>query len=141
MPNNPNAIKNLRPPIQKGEVRNPGGRPKGTVNFSYYVKKILESEDWLNKVIKHGGSKPKWFDEVAPKTFTYAIITAVAVKAMQGDVMAAAWLKNQGWGDTFEAEPSEPRKLVYINKLPPREVRERKVIDGQIIKDTPDIQT
>ena len=39
---NPNSLKNLIPP-KKGEIRNPKGRPKGQVNISTTLKKMLGS--------------------------------------------------------------------------------------------------
>jgi hypothetical protein len=139
MPNNPNAAKNLMAPVQKGGPARPGaGRPVGSITFSVLIKSLLQDKKLADKVIT---KKPEWWNALPNKRFAEAIVVAMMVQAAKGDVRAAEWLAHRGFGDEFIEEPVEPRALIYINELPPREVRERKVIDGQIIKDTPDIQT
>jgi hypothetical protein len=34
------------------------------------------------------------------------------IKALQGDIRAIAWLKDQGWGKEVEVEAPEERKIV-----------------------------
>lgn len=48
MANNPNAADNLKP-AKKGEIRNPNGRPKGSLSASTILKRFLElTEDVRN---------------------------------------------------------------------------------------------
>ena len=52
---NPKSLLNLRPPIKKGEVRNPHGRPKGKTLKEYARQMFSEMTDeekkkWLKKV-------------------------------------------------------------------------------------------
>jgi len=40
MPNNPNAVKNLKP-CKPGETHNPNGKKKGTLNYKTRLKQLL----------------------------------------------------------------------------------------------------
>lgn len=44
MANNPNAAKNLKP-AKKGEIRNPKGKPKGTLNSKTILKRFMAIEE------------------------------------------------------------------------------------------------
>ena len=73
-------------PAQPGEVRNPNGRPKGSVNRKTILNWLLfeadlESLDLITK-------KPGWFDKVKPKTLYETMTIAMAIQAMSGDTKA-----------------------------------------------------
>lgn len=87
---------NLIPP-QKGEIRNPKGKPPGTKSWSTVIRKLLEDEN-LEIEVKKGIFKkyPAW-----------VIAEVMAQKAARGDTSAATWLAKYGYGDkvTHELDP------------------------------------
>ena len=71
---------NLKP-IQKGEVRNPAGRQKGTRNWSTIFKHLMDNEKFCQTLI---GSKPKEWNEMVgdtPAEVLAAVIVASTVRA------------------------------------------------------------
>lgn len=79
---------NLRP-AQKGEVRNPNGRPKGSLNRSTIARKWLE----VNQALKNPltGEQETMSQE---DLMTLALIK----KAREGDVTAYKALMDSGYG-------------------------------------------
>ena len=80
------SIENLKP-VRKGEVRNPRGKPKGSINSKTVIRKFLE----MNAV----AIDPKTRKKVAvkglkgePITYMEAIIVRMIQRAMKGDVTA-----------------------------------------------------
>lgn len=73
---------NLRPPIKKGEVRNPKGKPVGTLNANTILNR------WLTVITKENGVE-KGKEEMSQLD---AVVAAVIVKAKKGDVPAANFL-------------------------------------------------
>lgn len=102
--NNPNAAANLNP-AKPGEVRNPNGRPKGTLSLSTIIQNLLADEQFADKVISR---KPGWWEKLPNKNIGNAIATAMFIKAMSGDVKAARWISKTGFGDKVihDFEPS-----------------------------------
>ncbi len=80
------------PPVKSrfkpGTSGNPKGRPRGSINLSSVVARVLNDENLLNKV----SQKPSWWTELPQKNAAYAITVAMAIKAMNGDYLAATWL-------------------------------------------------
>lgn len=72
------GYKNLRP-AQKGEVRNPKGRPPKLPDLDVLMAEVLGEE-------KDG------------KTAAQAILAALRAKAAKGDIRAAEVLLNRGYG-------------------------------------------
>jgi hypothetical protein len=129
MPYNQVSKKNLRP-FPKGHKY--GGRKKGSLNFSTLVKDVVENEELLTQIIKSSSRKPWWFDSSKPKTGMQAVITAMMIKAIGGDVQAATWLKKVGYGEEFEPDNTEePTEIIFVNHVPSRE-NNRKVFNGEI---------
>jgi hypothetical protein len=75
---NPKSLKNLRP-AQKGEVRNPKGKPPKLPELDVLMAKILGEE-------KDG------------KQAAEVILMALRAKAAKGDIRAAEVLLNRGYG-------------------------------------------
>lgn len=88
-------------PAKPGDVRNPKGKPKGTLNWSTIVKTILEDEELFNSILEDK-KKPKWVDKLNKKNGAYAIAVAMMTKAVSGDDKAAKWLRETGWGNKLE---------------------------------------
>jgi hypothetical protein len=122
---NPNT-KGLKP-VKKGEVRNPYGRPKGSINFKDLVKNYAQDPKIADAVIKN---KPDWWRKLPNRRMADAIVVSMMVRAMQGDVRAATWVRDTGFTDVItDVEPSEPTTVIHINRVP---ARERKIIEGEV---------
>jgi hypothetical protein len=80
---------NLIPPPQKGEVRNPNGRPKGSLNRSTIAKKWLEVMESVKNPITGENERLSQED---------IMTLAVLKKARNGDVNAYKELLNNGYG-------------------------------------------
>lgn len=81
--------KNLIPPPEKGEVRNPNGRPKGSLNRSTIAKKWLEVMESVKNPITGENERLSQED---------IMTLAVLKKARNGDVNAYKELLNNGYG-------------------------------------------
>jgi hypothetical protein len=84
MPNPENII-----PPQKGEIRNPKGKPKGTQNRSTIAKKWLEVMESVKNPITGENERLSQED---------IMTLAVLKKARNGDVNAYKELLNNGYG-------------------------------------------
>jgi hypothetical protein len=84
MPNPENII-----PPEKGEVRNPNGRPKGSLNRSTIAKKWLEVMESVKNPITGENERLSQED---------IMTLAVLKKARNGDVNAYKELLNNGYG-------------------------------------------
>jgi hypothetical protein len=87
---------NLIPP-KKGEVRNPKGKPKGTIHLSTHIQNLLNDEKfeaWIPDarvgVKEYKGAPVK------------AILSALVIKAMAGDVKAFDALAKYGYGTKLD---------------------------------------
>lgn len=103
MPNNPNYMDNITPP-KKGEIRNPKGKPKGTIHISTHIKNLLEDEEFeaiildsKKGVIEYKGVPVK------------AIIAVAIQKALAGDQKWADWLAKYGYGQKIDVRVSDWR--------------------------------
>jgi hypothetical protein len=117
MPNNPNAAANLKP-FKKGEVHSPNGRGKGNLNFNTMVKNLLEDDKLVESITK-GKRKPQWITSTSSKRMNKAIVVAIMVKALQGDVRAADWVISKGYGNEFQPEAKEDKEIV-VSTFPVR---------------------
>ena len=81
--------KNLIPPPQKGEVRNPNGRPKGSKNRSTIARKWLETIQSAKNPITGEDEKLSQED---------LMTLALLKKARNGDVAAYKQLMDSGYG-------------------------------------------
>lgn len=117
MPVNPKSLKNLMPPVQKGEVRNPKGRKKGSLNAKTIIQK------WLNvqRVTADPFAKPLTAKEVAagkkmPKVKLSEldiIVIAQIGKARKGDTWAFNSLI-----DRTEGKPNQPNQFLGADGEP-----------------------
>lgn len=89
-------------PAKKGEVRNPKGKPKGTLNWSTVVKRLLDDEEFYQKILATNKKSPEWLKYIPTKNAAHAIASAMMVKAMSGDKKAADWLRKTGFGDKVD---------------------------------------
>lgn len=102
---------NLIPP-QKGEVRNPKGKPKGTLHLSTRIKNILESElDWSKVPIKNG----KELQDRYGKDGWKAIIYVAVGQAISGNKEAREWLSKTAYGEKLKLETDNAITLI-VNK-------------------------
>lgn len=85
---------NLRPP-KKGEVRNPNGKPKGTLNRKTTIRKWLNVEEIGKNPITKQNEKLTQYDIIA---------LGLINKARKGDVSASKLLIENGTDDTEEAK-------------------------------------
>jgi hypothetical protein len=83
---------NLIPPPQKGEVRNPNGRPKGSKNRSTIARKWLETIQSAKNPITGEDEKLSQED---------LMTLALLKKARNGDVAAYKQLMDSGYRPLF----------------------------------------
>jgi hypothetical protein len=114
MANEANAgIANLKP-VVKGEVRNPRGRPKGSLNMATRVRKIMKRKiDWdkinikdIERLKARYGNKP----------LADAMILVQASKALTGDTQAFNALREAGWGRMVNVEGEAEIQVVHVLK-------------------------
>lgn len=91
---------NLRP-AQKGEVRNPNGRPKGSKNRQTIFRELLESNAFktITKMQKQALVEDA---EYEPKTVADQVAMALLIKAAGGDVAAIRELMDSAHGKITE---------------------------------------
>lgn len=90
-------------PAKKGEVRNPKGKPKGTIHLSTHIQNMLNDPDFELKL--KDGSLLKG----APLP---AIIKTAIAKSISGDTRAMDWLAKHGYGEKLRLEIDDPRKEI-----------------------------
>lgn len=93
---------NLIPPV-KGEVRNPKGKPKGTIHLSTHIQNMLNDENFELK-LKDG----TLLKEMPVK----AIIKTAIAKSLSGDTRAMEILFKHGYGEKLKVEIDDPRKAI-----------------------------
>jgi hypothetical protein len=87
---------NLRPPV-KGEVRNPNGKPKGTLSAKTIIRKWLESQELIKNPLTQKNETVTILDSM-----TLALIA----KARKGDVNAFNALL-----DRVEGKPKQQTEI------------------------------
>jgi hypothetical protein len=80
-------------PVKPGEIRNPAGRPKGSVNLSAHIQNMLNDPDFTATIIQKDGKSTEF--KGAP---IKAIIRTAILKSMSGDKQWAEWLAKHGYG-------------------------------------------
>lgn len=95
---------NLNPPWQPGESGNPKGKPKGIQSWSTLVRELLEDAGLADKLL---AKKPGWWDTLPQKNAGNAVVIAMIINAMGGDVKAATWLRRTGYGDKLDITNSD----------------------------------
>ena len=91
-------LANLKP-FEKGDARiNRNGRKKGVKNWGKVVQDLLADEELLQKMM---GSKslPAYAEMLPNKDAANIIVATMLIKAIQGDMQAANWLRKTGFGD------------------------------------------
>ena len=100
---------NLKPFTGADDPRRQNGRKKGSKNLSTIVKELLESDIDLAGPID-GGLKRVF--QNSPTTYAKAVAMAMILKAVNGDVRAAAWVSSyadkQAASETSFFSPSQP---------------------------------
>lgn len=92
---------NLIPP-EKGEVRNPKGKPKGAKHLSTWIHELLNDENFTTMV--QDGLKIKEYKGAPIK----AIIGAQIRLAVHGDTKAFDVLARHGYGTKLNITPGDP---------------------------------
>jgi hypothetical protein len=85
-----------------GQSGNPAGKPKGTKSLSTIVRRLLADEQLLDTL--WGDKKPDWFEALPNKRVADAIVVIMVIKALDGDMRAADWLRKTGYGTKIEVE-------------------------------------
>lgn len=80
-------------PAKPGEIRNPKGKPKGTLNLSTRIQNMLNDDDFTTEMVMPDGKKMEFKGNPAE-----AIIRTALLKAMSGDNKWAEWLAKHGYG-------------------------------------------
>lgn len=93
-------------PAKKGEVRNPKGKPKGTIHLSTHIQNMLNDPEFELKL--KDGSLLKGAPIVA-------IIKTAVAKSVSGDTRAMEWLAKHGYGEKLRLEIDDPRKEILKN--------------------------
>lgn len=113
---------NIKPP-KKGEVRNPKGKPKGTLDFRKRVKKMLADPGLAAAVLKN---RPAWWQALEQKDFASAMTVAMMIKAAGGDPQAFNALIKAGYGDKLDLVSDNERiqaTPLILSVVKPREVK------------------
>ena len=139
-------------PAKPGEVRNPRGRPKGSLDMSTRVKRILNSKiDWDKIHIADVERLRKRYGDMAVAD---AMIMIQVSKAMTGDTNAFNSVRKAGWGDFIKGEIEEKLDVVHIyrpekldsiediNRMG-RELRERAnaAVEGEVVSEPPAVDS
>lgn len=96
-------------PAKKGEVRNPKGKPKGTMHLSTHIQNALNDENFTQLVMD---SKEGW-KEI--KGVPIAAIIGVAIRhALAGEKSWADWLAQYGYGSKLTIETADPIEELLI---------------------------
>lgn len=93
---------NLIPP-KPGEVRNPKGKPKGTIHLSTHIQNMLNDPNFELK-LKNG--------ELLKGAPILAIIKTAIAKGVSGDTRAMEWLAKHGYGEKIQLEVNDKRKEI-----------------------------
>jgi len=91
-------LANLKPFTGPDDPRINRGGKKGVRNWSTIIKKLLDDEQLLDKVVT---KKPSYWEELPEKNAATAIGMAMIIKALGGDQKAADWLRKTGFGEKF----------------------------------------
>lgn len=106
--------KNLKPFTGADDPRRQNGRRKGSKNLSTIVNELLGSDMSLTEPINEG---LRLYFQNSPTTYAKAIAMAMILKAINGDVRAAAWVSNyadkqSNNTDSFFSQPTITFQIV-----------------------------
>lgn len=90
-------------PAKKGEIRNPKGKPKGTLHLSTHIQNALNDPEFELK-LKDGS--------ILKEMPIKAIIKTAIAKSVSGDTRAMEWLAKHGYGEKLNIEIENPIKLI-----------------------------
>lgn len=91
-------LANLKP-FTKGDPRiNRAGRKPGVKNWGKVVQDLLGDEELLKKIMGNK-SLPAYAETLPNKNAANIIVATMLIKAIQGDMQAANWLRRTGFGD------------------------------------------
>ncbi len=134
-------------PVQPGQVLNPNGRPKGTVNRKTILNWLLFEADIDDLgIVKPGQEFPSWWKKTKPKRLYEAMTLAAAVRAVSGEMDAfnalnrALGLDINAGGQVDVVHIFKPEKLTaeQFNQIGAEqrkithEVIEAEIIDGSL---------
>lgn len=95
-------------PAKKGEVRNPNGKPKGTIHLSTHIQEMLNDPEFELK-LKDGS--------LLKERPIKAIIKTAVAKSISGDNRWAEWLAKHGYGEKINLEVNDSRKEILKKYL------------------------
>lgn len=101
-------------PIKPGEVRNPKGKPKGTLHLATRIRKIFEENiDWDKIAIRDTEALKQRYGKA---TVAQALVWVQVSKALTGDTQAFRALAEAGWGKMLNVDASTQVDVVHIYK-------------------------
>lgn len=92
-------------PAKKGEVRNPKGKPKGTLHLSTHIQNALNDPEFELK-LKDGS--------IMREMPIKAIIKTAIAKSVSGDTRAMEWLAKHGYGEKVNLELSGSLNVALV---------------------------
>lgn len=102
-------------PFQPGQVANPRGRPKGSLDMSTRVKRILKRKiDWDKINIRDGDGLEALKRRYGKSAVADALIYIQVSKALTGDTAAFREIRKAGWGDMIKGELQGEVDVVHI---------------------------
>ena len=110
-------------PVKKGEIRNPKGKPKGTLNLSTHIQNMLNDEGFEAVLLdsKKGAIEYKG----APVKAIIAVAIQKALHDKEKGAVWAEWLAKHGYGTkvdvTSGGEPIKIALVEFIGDSPKRE--------------------
>ena len=122
-------------PIEKGEVRNPKGKPKGVKSWSTHFKKLMGDEEFLKTIIS---STPKEWDGIVGD-YPADVIAAGVIATVTREVAEAvinqrplseattrsiALLNKIGFGEKVVVDAEEgffDKPVINFTVVPPKE--------------------
>lgn len=111
------SLKNLMPPVKKGEIRNPKGRPKGSRDRATILREILVA------MVKDGKGKNKKNPLTGAKEMNYeeAVDVAIVKRAIGGSIEAIREIKDTLHGrlaDKKEISGPDGGPVIIIDDIP-----------------------
>lgn len=101
-------------PAKPGDVRNPRGKPKGTLNISTRIREIFSLPiEWDKITITDTTRLKERYGNVAVAD---ALIHVQISKALTGDTQAFNALRDAGWGKMINMDGSLTMDVMHIYK-------------------------
>lgn len=116
---------NLVPFSGKDDPRRQNGRKKGSKNLSTIVKELLEGNMSLTEPIN---KEMKDYFSNSPTTYKTAIVKAMIIKAINGDVRAANWVlecENRAEVNASAENSFFNKPEIIFQVIPDRQTKER----------------